>query len=129
MDVDQVQRCADRLKALADPNRLRIVKALQKGPMNVSEVAQVLEMEIANASHHLRCLRDVGILQTRRNGKFIYYSVAESVLLEVSQDQSLNLGCCQLDLSGLHVQDTQQEPVQIECPAELANGETPVVEH
>ncbi len=48
--------CATYLKALGDPVRLQIVGALQSGPMSVSDLVLLLELEMANVSHHLRVL-------------------------------------------------------------------------
>ena len=51
------QKCAARLKALADPDRLRIVNCLLCGPKNVSELADEMSVGIVKVSHHLRVLR------------------------------------------------------------------------
>ena len=63
--------CATYLKALGDPVRLQIVRALQTGPMSVSDLVLLLELEMANASHHLRVLFHADIVTTERDGKFI----------------------------------------------------------
>ena len=60
--------CATYLKALADPFRLQIIRALQSGPLSVSDVAELLESNLANASHHLRVLFHAGIVITERDG-------------------------------------------------------------
>ncbi len=50
------EACAVYLKALGDPVRLQIIRALQAGSMSVSDLVMLLELEIANVSHHLRVL-------------------------------------------------------------------------
>src|SRR5947199_23596 len=59
-DPLQPQQCARRLRALADPERLRIVGLLRDGPMNVSELAVQLASQVVNVSHHLGVLRRAG---------------------------------------------------------------------
>ena len=66
--------CADRLKALADPDRLRIVNHLLRGSKNVTDLADELDLPVVNVSHHLQVLRRVGMLEARKQGKFVIYS-------------------------------------------------------
>ncbi len=64
--------------ALADGARLRIIHALLAGDeLCVCDVAHVLEMSVAAASHHLRKLRQVGILKLRNDGKMAYYALGD----------------------------------------------------
>ncbi len=53
------------LNALAEPNRLRIVEMLRKGPSSVNEIAGRLELSQPLVSKHLRVLREAGIVQVR----------------------------------------------------------------
>lgn len=92
------KQCADYLKALADPTRLRVVKALQSGPMSVSDLAILLETEVASASHHLRVLYHAGIVTTERDGRFIYYSLNRELIGERVRSDALDFGCCKLDM-------------------------------
>lgn len=90
--------CATYLKALADPVRLQIVRALQMGPMSVSDLVVLLELEMANVSHHLRVLYHADIVTTEREGKFIYYAVNKEFLKNRTVAKSLDFGCCKIDL-------------------------------
>ena len=64
--------------ALADKSRLKILHALSKGDeLCVCDVASLLEIKIATASHHLRKLRDLQILKYRNEGKLAYYSLKD----------------------------------------------------
>ncbi len=90
--------CATYLKALADPVRLQIARALQTGPMSVSDLVVLLELEMANVSHHLRVLYHADIVTTEREGKFIYYAVNKEFLKSRSVAKSLDFGCCKIDL-------------------------------
>lgn len=97
----QSDACARALRALADPDRLRLVQCLQRGPRNVSELSELLGEEIANVSHHLRVLRQAGIVLHRKEGKFVLYSLHPDVFRPRDQKQpsdALDLGCCRLEL-------------------------------
>ncbi|MGD9721695.1 MAG: ArsR/SmtB family transcription factor [Pirellulales bacterium] len=95
------QSCAERLKALADPDRLRIVNCLLLGPKNVSQVAKELNETIVKVSHHLRVLRHARVVETKKRGKFVIYSLDPAIADgdgRVSEMKTLDLGCCRLDL-------------------------------
>lgn len=95
------QRCAAYLKALADPLRLQIMRALQTGALSVSDLSILLEQEIGTVSHHLRVLFHAGLVHSQREGKFIYYSWSDLLRQGRTRSRrgSLNLGCCKLDLT------------------------------
>ncbi len=92
------ETCASYLKALADPVRLQIVRALQAGSLSVSDLAELLELELTNVSHHLRVLYHSKILTSQREGKFIYYTVNKEFLKNRAAAKALDFGCCKLDL-------------------------------
>lgn len=99
--------CALRLKALADPGRLRIVHHLLRGSKNVSDLANELEMEMVNVSHHLQVLRHANLLHSHKRGKYVIYSVRPEIF-SIHHDiagsstarhaRSLDLGYCRLQL-------------------------------
>jgi ArsR family transcriptional regulator len=98
-DKLQAVTCAELLKALAEPDRLRIVQCLQSGPKNVSELSQLLGKELANVSHHLKVLRHARLVEVTRQGKFIIYRLrADLVRLQNAGHiaDCLDLGCCRL---------------------------------
>ncbi|PQO46012.1 ArsR family transcriptional regulator [Blastopirellula marina] len=99
-DVPGVDACASYLKALADPHRLQIIRALQQGAMSVSDIALLLELEIANASHHLRVLYHAQIVTTHKEGKFVYYDL-NPAFLKSKAASSFDFGCCKFDLRNL----------------------------
>jgi DNA-binding transcriptional ArsR family regulator len=90
--------CVKQLKVLADEGRLRIIQLLQAGPLAVSDIAQLLETEIANVSHDLRILHRHALVQTQRQGKHIYYSLTPDFLQQSRGKRHLNLGCCRLEM-------------------------------
>ena len=70
--------------ALADKSRLKILHALSDGKeLCVCDVAAVLGVQIALASHHLRKLRDLKLLKYRNDGKLAFYSLREPLVGEL----------------------------------------------
>ena len=75
----KTQYCAKKLRALADPDRLRIIAFLRRGPKNVGDIADGLKMTPVNVSHHLGVLRNADLLKTDRRGRFIFYRLPLTV--------------------------------------------------
>lgn len=70
------EQLAALYKALGDPTRIRILFVLLDGEKCVGDVASLLSMEQSAVSHQLKTLKTAGILQARRDGKSIYYAIA-----------------------------------------------------
>ncbi len=87
--------CAAKLKALADSTRLGVVESLLAGPRRAGELGEQLGVEQSLLSHHLRVLREMGLLEARRDGKSVIYTLAPGVEAAATA-RTLNLGCCQL---------------------------------
>ncbi|HEY1603448.1 MAG TPA: metalloregulator ArsR/SmtB family transcription factor [Pirellulales bacterium] len=95
------QSCASRLKALADPDRLRIVNSLLRGEKSVTGLGDELGMPIDKVSHHLGVLRVAHLVSTQKQGKFVIYSLSPEVAagnVSAAGTRTIDLGCCQLDL-------------------------------
>ncbi len=90
--------CATYLKALGDPVRIQVVRALQAGPLSVGDMAELFELEMANISHHLQVLYHAAIVTKQREGKFIYYALNAEFLKNRAVNKSLDFGCCKIDL-------------------------------
>lgn len=74
IEVILAQRTAELFSALSDPNRVRIISTLlDQGEMNVSSIAHNLEMSESAVSHQLRGLRQLRLVQARREGRQIFY--------------------------------------------------------
>lgn len=67
------------LKALADETRLRLVKVLLQGEFCVCELVDALEVGQSNLSRHLMVLKNAGLVSDRREGLWVYYTVARGV--------------------------------------------------
>jgi len=70
-------------KALAHPHRLELLEYAAQGAMSVEMLAGRAGLSIANASQHLRQLRDAGLVTAERNGKFVLYAVADDTVLDL----------------------------------------------
>lgn len=66
----------------SSPTRLKIMDLLGESEMSVGALAEQLEVSMANVSQHLRLMRDQGALQFRRDGKTVYYRVANHKFFE-----------------------------------------------
>ena len=65
---------------LADPSRLAILDALRDGEHTAGEVARIAGLSPSNASRHLSCLRDCGLVEGRQDWRHVHYRLAEGVL-------------------------------------------------
>jgi ArsR family transcriptional regulator, arsenate/arsenite/antimonite-responsive transcriptional repressor len=83
----QAERMATIAKALSDPIRLQLVDVLRKhaGKVCVCELVPLFEQSQPTISHHLRVLRDAGLVDSERRGLWAYYYVLPDALKELSQ--------------------------------------------
>jgi len=70
-----IQALSRTFRTLGDQTRLRIVLLLQKGERNVTSICKELKIPQPTVSHHLGLLRAAELVQTRRDGKEIHYSL------------------------------------------------------
>ena len=73
----EVERLAQLFKAMGDPNRLRILRALRRGEMCVCDLAAFLKVTDSAVSHQLRLLRTLHLVTNRREGPVLYYRLAD----------------------------------------------------
>lgn len=106
-DAFRSEECAELLKALSEPLRLRMVDALRHGPLTVSDIADRLEVEMVTASHHLGILKQAHLVEVERDGRFKVYRLRDDLLTRVRGGgaQFLNLGCCRLEIPKPNVQE------------------------
>jgi rhodanese-related sulfurtransferase/DNA-binding transcriptional ArsR family regulator len=70
-------------KTLGHAHRIELLEQLAQGERSVDALAQKTALTIANASQHLQHLRRAGLLATRREGKFVYYRLADDSVLQL----------------------------------------------
>lgn len=78
-------RVVERLRALADENRLRILLVLRGGETNVTRLAEQLGVAQASVSKHLSVLKSVGIVQTRRQGTQTLCRIADESIFAMCE--------------------------------------------
>lgn len=77
------ERIADRLKAMADPMRLRILHTLQDGELCVTDILGRVGGSQANVSKHLSVLKRVGLVECRRDGVNVYYRIEDPAVFVI----------------------------------------------
>lgn len=70
-------------KALAHPHRLELLEHAAQGAMSVEMLAERVGLSVANASQHLRHLREAGLVTAERDGKFVRYAIADHAVLDL----------------------------------------------
>ena len=78
---------AKKLKALADPVRLRLFSAIAShagGEACVCDVSGGVDVSQPTVSHHLKVLRDAGLLTSQRRASWVYYAVVPEALRDIS---------------------------------------------
>ena len=81
--MESLKDAAECLKTLAHPHRLRMVQLMLRGRYTVGELAESCDLVSHLASEHLRLMMRCGMLESEREGRKIYYRVAEPALAEI----------------------------------------------
>jgi ArsR family transcriptional regulator len=92
----QAISCAERLKVLADETRLAVMRQLLAGPRHVGALNEVIPVQQSLLSHHLKVLREAGLVVAERDGKAVLYRLAPGVETNHRAGSGVDLGCCQL---------------------------------
>lgn len=93
--AEKLERTAFILKTVAHPMRLGVIHLLEQHPrLSVSEICDMLDTEQSLTSHHLQNMRLKGILNVKREGRSMYYSLKErdvSLILECLENCQCNM--------------------------------------
>jgi len=81
--LDALSQAAECLRVLAHPHRLRMVQMLLMGRYSVGELAAACELPTPMASEHLRLMQRCGFLTSQKEGRHVYYSIAEPHLKDI----------------------------------------------
>ncbi len=76
---------AELFRAFSDTSRVRILSALMGGEMNISALAEVVGISESAVSHHMRGLRQMRMVQSRREGKEVYYRIDDEHVIALFQ--------------------------------------------
>ena len=84
INIQKLELAASKLRAMSHPMRIAIIDLLADGNnLSVTEIYKTLDIEQATASHHLNILKNKGLLDSKREGKKIYYFLKSVKLTEV----------------------------------------------
>ncbi|MDA8161346.1 MAG: metalloregulator ArsR/SmtB family transcription factor [Desulfobacteraceae bacterium] len=87
-----MKKLAQFIKILGDTTRLSIIGSIGKKTRSVTEIINDTGLSQTLVSFHLRNLRDAGIVTTRRDGPFIYYSLTNLSLIDILDELALLAG-------------------------------------
>ncbi len=74
---------ADFYKALSDSTRIKIINLLEKNELCVCDISSILNMTKSAVSHQLKNLRELNLIKSRKNGKEVWYTLADDHVREV----------------------------------------------
>jgi DNA-binding transcriptional ArsR family regulator len=96
--------------ALSDENRLMILYTLKEnGPLCVNDICKATGKDQYTISHHMACLRNCGLVNREKKGKFVIYSLKNDIILQI------------LDLADTHVKNTIEGILSCEIVKESLN--------
>lgn len=99
---------AKLFRGFADPSRLALLATLRDGERCVSDLVTISGLSQSNASGHLACLKECGLVLSRQEGRFVYYRLADAEVAAMLASADAVLGhlvdriaaCVNYDLDG-----------------------------
>ena len=85
LDEHTAAHVAELFRAFSDTSRVRILSALTGSEMNVSALAKMAGISESAVSHHMRGLRQMRLVQARRDGKEVYYRIDDEHIIALFQ--------------------------------------------
>lgn len=85
LDEHSAAHVAELFRAFSDTSRVRILSIILEQEMNISALAGLVGVTESAVSHHMRGLRQMKIVQARRDGKEVYYSVVDPHIVALFQ--------------------------------------------
>lgn len=98
-DFKLAESCANVFAALSDPHRIQIIESLRSGSKNVTQLSRLLDFELVNVSHHLGVLRSYEVVLTKKQGRFVIYSLNPKYFnSEKGNITTVDLGWCRIEI-------------------------------
>ena len=85
LDEHTAAHIAELFRAFGDPSRVRILSGIIEQEMNISTLAKLIGVTDSAVSHHMRGLRQMRMVKSRREGKEVYYYVDDPHIIELFQ--------------------------------------------
>ena len=82
---DVLDLVAQRFRLLGEPTRLRLLRNLEQGEQTVNYLAEAIGGNQANVSRHLTAMAEAGLLNRRRDGSNVRYSIADQVVFKLCE--------------------------------------------
>lgn len=92
LENDQAEQISELLEAISKPARLRILIAIGQEEACVCHLEAVLGLRQSYISQHLMALRSAGLLETRREGRFVYYQLDDKRILALVEGAAAIMG-------------------------------------
>ncbi len=92
-----MQTFLDNAKALADPSRVRVLCALRENELCVCQIVELLGLATSTVSKHMSILRQAGLVESRKEGRWVYYRRPDAGVPAVTRSA---LAWCDASLSG-----------------------------
>ena len=92
-ELKALEQAAECLKTLAHPHRLRMVQMLLRGRYTVGELAQACDIPSHMASEHLRLMQRCGFMISEKDGRNVFYQIAEPHLANIMSCIEARFGC------------------------------------
>ncbi len=93
LNPDDARTVARFFQALADPTRVRMLKALADGEWCVSDLTDALGMDQPAVSHQLKYLREMSLVSWKKRGRHVYYSLGDAHLRDILFSSIAHLEC------------------------------------
>lgn len=84
-EKETIERIAELFKGFADPTRVQILSLLAQKELCVTEITEAVEVSQSAISHQLRILKQMHLIKYRRDGKNLWYSLADDHVLTILQ--------------------------------------------
>jgi ArsR family transcriptional regulator len=85
LDEHTAAHVAELFRSFSDTSRVRILSALTTQELNVGVLAKIVGISESAVSHHMRGLRQMGLVKSRRDGKEVYYRIEDEHIIELFQ--------------------------------------------
>jgi len=95
-ELDALADAAECLRTLAHPHRLRMIQMLLQGDFAVGDLAEACGLPSAMASEHLRLMQRCGFLTSEKDGRKVFYKVAEPHLKNIMKCVEDRFGCVEV---------------------------------
>jgi ArsR family transcriptional regulator, lead/cadmium/zinc/bismuth-responsive transcriptional repressor len=93
LNLEDARLVARFFQVLADPTRVRVIKALADGEWCVSDLTFALKMDQPAVSHQLKYLRELGLVKWKKTGRHVYYTLADNDVREILLTSITRLEC------------------------------------